>query len=220
MTVVSKELIEGYRKVLSSASVADACDLIIGKSCFLPPEVQNRINSKKIVGPAVTVLETSTLEKLPPSHALDLIDASDAGSVLVISGDVDLSHIAIWGGLMTAGAVANHFEATVLNGGVRDGAEIKREYDYPVFATSNVPGTTLGRYKTVASMVPVKIGDVVVRPGDIIFGDVDGVVAVPSEFARQVLDEALSIDKRETEQAKLILESGSLKDGLAKYGRI
>ena len=60
----------------------------------------------------------------------------------------------------------------------------------------------------------------VVRPGDIIFGDVDGVVAVPSEFARQVLDEALSIDKRETEQAKLILESGSLKDGLAKYGRI
>ena len=71
---VSKEIIEGFRKVLSSASVADACDLVIGKTCFLPPYIQNKINSKKIVGAAVTVLETATLEKLPPKHALDLID--------------------------------------------------------------------------------------------------------------------------------------------------
>lgn len=217
---VSKETIEGYRKVLSSASVADACDLVIGKTCFLPPQLQNRINSKKIVGPAVTVSETATLEKLPPKHALELIDSAGEGSVLVISGDVDLSGIAIWGGLMTAGAVANKLEATVLNGGVRDEAEIRRDYDYPVFATSSVPGTTLGRYKTVASMVPVKIGNVLIRPGDVIFGDVDGLVAVPQEFAERVLEEALSIDARETEQAKLILKSGSLKEGLAKYGRI
>ncbi|WP_303963732.1 RraA family protein [Succinatimonas hippei] len=216
----SKEIIDGYRSVLSSASVADACDLVIGKTCFLPPYIQNRINDKKIVGPAVTVLETKTLEMLPPQHALDIIDASDEGSVLVISGDVDLGDVAIWGGLMTAGAVANKFEATVLNGGVRDGAEIKRDYDYPVFAKCKVAGTTLGRYKTVAANIPVKIGDVTVRPGDLIFGDIDGVVVVPKEFAEPVLKMALSIDERETEQAKLIIKSGSLKEGLAKYGRI
>ena len=216
----SKELIEGYRSVLSSASVADACDLIIGKTCFLPSYIQNRINDKKIVGPAVTVLETATLEQLPPKHALDLIDTSEEGSVLVISGDVDLGNVAIWGGLMTAGAVANKFEATILNGGVRDGAEIKRDYDYPVFAKSKVAGTTLGRYKTIASNVPVKIGDITIRPGDLIYGDIDGVVAVPKEFADAVLKEAVSIDKRETEQARLIIKTGSLKEGLAKYGRI
>lgn len=216
----SKEIIDGYRSVLSSASVADACDLVIGKTCFLPPYIQNRINDKKIVGPAVTVLETATLEMLPPQHALDLIDASEEGSVLVISGDVDLGDVAIWGGLMTAGAVANKFEATVLNGGVRDGAEIKRDYDYPVFAKCKVSGTTLGRYKTVGANVPVKIGDVTVRPGDLIFGDIDGVVVIPKEFVEPVLKMALSIDERETEQAKLIIKSGSLKEGLAKYGRI
>ncbi|MDY2892078.1 MAG: hypothetical protein SOT14_11180 [Succinivibrio sp.] len=48
----------------------------------------------------------------------------------------------------------------------------------------------------------------------------DGLIAVPQEFAERVLEEALSIDARETEQAKLILKSGSLKEGLAKYGRI
>ena len=217
---VSKEIIEGFRKVLSSASVADACDLVIGKTCFLPPYIQNKINSKKIVGAAVTVLETATLEKLPPKHALDLIDEAEEGSVLVISGDVDLGDIAIWGGLMTAGCVANKLEATILNGGVRDEGEIRRDYDYPVFAKSSVPGTTLGRYKTVASMVPVRIGDVVINPGDVIFGDIDGVVVIPQAFAEPVLKEALSIDSRETEQAKLILSTGSLREGLAKYGRI
>ncbi|MBQ9273685.1 MAG: RraA family protein [Succinivibrio sp.] len=217
---IDNALIEGFRGILSSASVADACDLVIGKTCFLPPYIQNRINTKKIVGPAVTVLETATLEKLPPKHALDLIDEAGEGSVLVISGDVDLSGVAIWGGLMTAGAVANKFEATVLNGGVRDGAEIKRDYDYPVFATGHVPGTTLGRYKTVAAMVPVKIGEITIFPGDLIFGDIDGVVAVPAKFASAVLAEAKSIDERETEQAKLIIQTGSLREGLAKYGRI
>lgn len=212
------ELIEGFRKV-ATASVADAVDQIAGKTGFLDDAIKPRINENKIVGPAVTILEVPTAEFLPPQHALDAIDEAEAGSVIVISTN-GLGDVALWGGLMTAGAVANKHEAAVLDGGVRDLVEIKRDYDFPVYSRMVSPGTTLGRIKTIASNVEVAMGEVIVQPGDIIVGDIDGVVAVPREYAEKVLEMAQEIDEREAEQARLIIESGSLREGLAKYGRI
>lgn len=216
----SKEIIDGYRAIFSTASIADACDQIVGKTMFLPFEIKNRINDKKIVGPAVTILEDVTEEKVPPQHALDAIDESEAGSVIVIGGCASLETVAVWGGLMTAGAVANKHEGAVLMGGVRDLTEIRRDYDFPVFAKTVTPGTTLGRFKTLAANEPVQIGDVTIHPGDLIIGDVDGVVCVPQTHVEAVLALSVSIDNRELEQAKLIIASGSLREGLAKYGRI
>lgn len=212
------ELVAGFRQV-ATASVADAVDKIAGRTGFLPASIKPRINENKIVGPAVTVLEGPTDEFLPPQHALDAIDESEAGSVIVISTN-GTTDVAVWGGLMTAGAVANKHEAAVLDGGLRDIVEIKRDYDFPVYSRCVSPGTTLGRIKTLAANVEVAIGEVVVHPGDIMVGDVDGVVCVPRDHAEAVLEMAREIDQREFEQARLIIESGSLKEGLAKYGRI
>ena len=216
----SKEIIEGYRSIFSTASIADACDQIVGKTMFVPHEIKNRINDKKIVGPAVTVCEDVAEDKVPPQHALDIIDESEEGSVIVISGCKALETVAVWGGLMTAGAVANRHEGAVLNGGLRDIAEIRRDYDFPVFSKTVTPGTTLGRFKTLSSNEPVQIGEVTIEAGDLIIGDVDGVVCVPKQHVEEVLELSKSIDARELEQARLIIESGSLREGLAKYGRI
>lgn len=216
----SKDIIEGYRAIFSTASIADACDQLIGETMFLPFDIKNRINEKKIVGPAVTILEDVAEEKLPPQHALDTIDESEEGSVIVITGCKALETVAVWGGLMTAGAVANKHEGAVLEGGLRDIAEIRRDYDFPVFSKTVTPGTTLGRFKTIDANKPVEIGGVTINPGDLIIGDVDGVVCVPKDKVEEVLELSKSIDERELEQAKLIIESGSLRDGLAKYGRI
>jgi hypothetical protein len=72
-----------------------------------------------------------------------------------------------------------------------------------VYARAVSPGTTLGRYRTVASQVPVCVGGVMVHPGDIVVGDVDGVVIVPHAQAEAVLKMAQEIDERELEKAKL-----------------
>ena len=213
-----KELVAGFREV-ATASVADAVDKVAGRTGFLPESIKPRINEKKIVGPAVTVLEGPSAEFVPPQHALDAIDEAEAGSVIVISTNGQ-AEVALWGGLMAAGAVANKHEAAVLDGGVRDIVEIKRDFDFPVFSRVVSPGTTLGRIKTIASNVEVAMGTVIVNPGDIIVGDVDGVVCVPREHAEEVLEMSRDIDAREAEQARLIIESGSLREGLAKYGRI
>ena len=67
---------------------------------------------------------------------------------------------------------------------------------------------------------PVICGGVSVCPGDLIVAGTDGVVAVPQEYAEEVLKAAEDIDAKEAEQAKYITETGSLKAGLAKYNRI
>lgn len=216
----SDEFITGFMRV-ATASVADAVDKVVGRRGYMDRAVKPMINDKKIVGPAVTILEGPTTEFLPPSHALDAIDESPEGSVIVIglsSGpDPD---VALWGGLMAAGAEVNRLAGAVLDGGVRDVTEIRRDSGFQVFARSISPGTTLGRYKTLAAHVPVMCGSILVAPGDLIVGDVDGVVVVPKTHVEAVLKMALEIEERELEQARLIRESRSLREGLAKYGRI
>jgi 4-hydroxy-4-methyl-2-oxoglutarate aldolase len=202
------------------ASVADAVDKVCGRRGYMDSAIKPRITEVRICGPAATVLEAATDEYVPPQHALDLIDEAPRGSVIVISIAGGEPEVAVWGGLMTAGAVANGHLGAVLDGAVRDLVEIRRDYGFPVYARSVSPGTTLGRYKTVASQVPVQVGGVVVHPGDLVVGDIDGVVVVPQAQAEDVLKLAQEIDARELEQAKLIIAEKSLRKGLAKYGRI
>ncbi|MCU0806235.1 MAG: RraA family protein, partial [Burkholderiales bacterium] len=64
-----KDLVEGFRGV-ATASVADSVDKICGKRGYMDSELRPRINEKRIVGPAVTVLEGPTAEFVPPTHAL------------------------------------------------------------------------------------------------------------------------------------------------------
>lgn len=213
-----KELVARFEKV-ATASVADAIDRIAGKRGYMDQAIKPRINDRKIVGPAVTVLEGPTNEFVPPQHALDLIDSCAAGSVMVI-GVGGETNVAVWGGLMTAGAYARGLAGAVLDGGVRDVTEIRRDYGFPVYSRSISPGTTLGRFKTLSANEPVACGGIEVRPGDLIVADIDGVVVVPHAHVEAVLKMSEEIDQRELEQAKLIVAARSLKEGLAKYGRI
>lgn len=212
-------LIDGFSKV-AVASVADAVDKVCGQRGYMSAQIKPRINDQRICGPAATVLEAATDEFVPPQHALDLIDEAPEGSVIVIAIEGGQPDVAVWGGLMTAGAVANGHAGAVLDGAVRDLVEIRRDYGFPIYARDVSPGTTLGRYRTVASQVPVRVGDIVVHPGDLIVADVDGVVVVPQARAAEVLAMAQEIDSRELEQARLIIAEKSLRTGLAKYGRI
>ena len=211
-------VIEGFRKV-AVASVADAVDKIAGRRGYLDHEIRPRISEKRVVGPAVTILEGPTRESVPPLHALDAIDESPEGSVLVIAVDGE-PDVALWGGLMTAGAVANGLEGAILDGGVRDIEEITANYGFPIYSRSVSPGTSVGRFKTLASNVPVTIGGITIHPGDLIVAGVDGVIVVPRAHARAVLQMAQEIDKREAEQTETILKLRSLREGLKKYGRI
>ncbi|TDD96118.1 RraA family protein [Jiangella asiatica] len=215
MTAYTAETIEAFRN-LTTASVSDGLQSL-GVHGYLSSEIRLQVGSK-VVGPAVTVREEPTDLAEPPTHALELIDAADPGSVVVIA--VGESNVAVWGGLMTAGAVANGLAGAVLDAGVRDVEEIRRDFGFTVFARATTPATTVGRFRTVSANEPVTCGGVVVTPGDLIVGDSDGVVAVPAALVEQTLAAATEIEEREKAQTKLILEAGSFAAGLEKYGRI
>ena len=214
-----QEIIDGFRSV-TSASVADAVDQIAGTRGYMDYPIKPRINDSKVVGPAVTVKEVRTTESVPPSHALEAIDEAPEGSVIVIGIEGSDPDVAVWGGLMTAGAVARNLVGAILDGGLRDVAEIKRDFGFPVFSRTISPGSTLGRYTTEVLNVPVLCGGILVHPGDLIIADTDGVVVVPADHVEEVLTRALEIERREADQSKYIMEVKSLREGIARYNRI
>lgn len=212
-------LYEDFRKI-ATASISDAIQQITGERTYMNYQIKPRINDQKIVGPAVTVYEIPTQENVPPTHALEAIDTSPEGSIIVIGIEGSAPDVAVWGGIMTAGAVARKLAGAVLDAGVRDISEIKRDFSFPIFSRSISIGTTVGKYKTEAINIPIKCGDVTVYPGDLVVADEDGVVVVPQKHIKEVLTMAQEIELKEAEQTKYIRETKSIIKGIEKYNRI
>lgn len=212
-----KDIIAGFEQT-TTASIADVLDKR-GFRGFMNHDIKARTVEKKFVGPAITVKEVRSPEALPPRHAMEAIEHAEPGSVVVISVE-DGADVAVWGGIMTAGAVTKGLVGAVLEAGVRDVTEIRRDFGFPVYAKSVVPSTTVGRYVTIANQVPVFCAGVLVTPGDIVIADADGVVVVPRAWAEEVLAEAQAIDAKEANMAREIRECGSLIQIIDKYNRI
>lgn len=107
--------------------------------------------------------------------------------VLVIDGQGELN-TALWGGATTIAAGLKGMAGVVIDGAIRDLAEIKKEL-LPVFARSVVPNAGGAEYPGEVN-IPIECGGVVVHPGDWIVGDEDGVVVVPSSQLARVLETA------------------------------
>lgn len=214
---MSKEYIERLRN-LAVATLSDGCDQIAGRRGFMDFDLKARINCRKIVGTAATVLETPTNDTHLPDLAFEVIDEAPEGSVIVIASNGD-KNTAIWGELMNAGACVNNHEGVVVDGGVRDVELIKRDTDFPVYARSVVPASSVGRLKTIEKNIPVVVGGVLVNPGDYIVGDEDGIVAIPEENITEIIEFAEDAEATEEEMVKYIHEVGSITKATEKFGR-
>ena len=114
-----EELIARYEKV-AIASVADACDAVVGRTCYMSYDMQARTCEKRVVGPAVTVGEAQAVKNFEPKYTIEQVENSKPGDVLVIGMEGDVRNMAVLGGLITAGAVAKKMAGAVLDAGVRD----------------------------------------------------------------------------------------------------
>ncbi|MCH8834452.1 MAG: RraA family protein [Proteobacteria bacterium] len=112
------------------------------------------------------------------------------GEVLVVDAG-GYEDTAIWGGIMTRAALQRGIAGLVVDGAVRDVAEI-REFGFPCFARAVVPA---GPHKGFGGIIdgPISCAGCPVRPGDLVLGDDDGVCVVPLERAEATL--AASLDK-------------------------
>lgn len=125
------------------------------------------------------------------------IDEAQAGDVIVVNGDGDLTR-ALIGELIAARAKAKGIAGFVIDGAVRDAAGMQ-EYGMPVFARALTPA---GPYKFGPGrlQVPVAVGGVSVAPGDIVVGDADGVAVVPLARAGEFVVAAEAVQSNEDER--------------------
>jgi 4-hydroxy-4-methyl-2-oxoglutarate aldolase len=149
---------------------------------------------------------------------LDAIDAAPAGSVYVMVME-DGADVAGIGGLMATAMKVRGLTGAVLDAAVRDTPQIQR-IQFPVFSRGVSPATSVNHYKFAGINVPVTCAGVKVNPGDIIAADEDGVVAVPRDKAAEVLKKAQELDDTEHRMYPFIEKFRSIKEAVAKFGRI
>lgn len=183
----------------------------MGKSGGMGPQIRPMVPSVPLAGPAFTV------RILGPQSAavVTAIDCAPSGAVLVI--DTGTSGVAtVWGGTSSLAAQVRGLAGVVTNGLVRDLDEMI-EIGLPVFATG---ACVMGTLKDHPGwhQVPVSVSGVIVRPGDFVVGDADGVVVVPREQARQVLVNCRQQRAKEEERDARIRAGESISDVLGLRG--
>jgi len=123
----------------------------------------------------------------------------------------------LWGGVMTATAKGKKVKAACIDGGIRDTHQIL-EADFPVFYKYRISNGSLGRCLITHYQVTLSIGGVTIKPGDIILGDIDGVLVVPREIAYDVLLRAEEIKENEKVIFGWVKEGQSIQDITKKGG--
>jgi regulator of RNase E activity RraA len=211
-------MIEAYRHV-EAASVSDAEEQLLHERHFMSHRMQ-AIFPTKFAGTALTVLLKK--EENQDAHALDgmlaAIDSGGAGSVYVIQVE-DGADVAGVGGLMGTAMAARGFAGAVVDGGVRDVAQLKR-VGFPVYATGAVPSTAVSHYRFAGVNVPIEVDGTPVAAGDIIVADQDGVVVVPRARAAEVLVLAQKLDNSEHSMYPYIEKFHSIVEAVRQFGRI
>jgi 4-hydroxy-4-methyl-2-oxoglutarate aldolase len=212
-------LVEGFRTV-EVASVSDAMEQLYGQRNYMSHEMRP-LSKAKFAGPAVTVLLKKEEHKdgaVASQGMLDAIDAAPAGSVyvMVLEDGADFAGI---GGLMATAMKYRGLAGAVIDGSVRDTPQIAK-LQFPVFSRGVAPSTTINHYRFVGANIPVTCAGARVNPGDMITADEDGVAVVPKARAAEVLKKAQELDNTEHTMIPYIEKFHSIKDAVAKFGRI
>jgi 4-hydroxy-4-methyl-2-oxoglutarate aldolase len=176
----SKETIEGFRELMRYGSPTCATSDAMGRFNAMDSGMKPLFEGIRFVGTAVTVKTLAS----DIAAAFKAIDLSKPGDVVVIDshGSTDT---AFWGENMALSAMNKGVVGAVIDGACRDVEEIQR-IGFPVVSKGVVPNVgSVSGYGHVN--VPIQCGGVVVKPGDILIVDGDGVVAIPKEQAGEVL---------------------------------
>jgi regulator of RNase E activity RraA len=211
-------MLEAYRHV-EAASVSDAEEQLLHEKHYMSHRMQ-AVFPTKFAGVALTVLLKKEENKDPDALTgmLSAIDSGGSGSVYVMKVE-DGADIAGMGGLMGTAMSSRGFAGAVIDGGVRDIAQLKR-IGFPVYATGPVPSTSVSHYRFAGRNIPLEVDGTHVEANDIIVADQDGVVVVPRARAAEILILAQKLDFSEHSMYPVIDKFHSIVEAVKQFGRI
>jgi len=152
----------------------------------------------------------------PYGLEIEVVDSLRPGDVIVHSTDASGSN-APWGELLSTVAQLNGSAGCICDSQIRDCVRII-EMGYPVYYAGIRPLDSMGRGRVMAYDVPIRCGDVLVRPGELVFADYDGIVVIPREVEKQVLEQARDKAGKESLTRQALLEGKTLREVYDTYG--
>jgi 4-hydroxy-4-methyl-2-oxoglutarate aldolase len=208
--------------LLNAAVLSDVLDSLGLMRQAMKPFMRPLDDALQLIGRARTGLYMPAYEQRagenPYEVEIALVDDLKPNDVVVLACNGPTDRIAPWGELLSTACVARGAAGCVTDGLVRDVKQI-RDMRFPVFAGGIGPLDTKGRARMVERDVPVECAGVAVRPGDIVFGDVDGIVIIPREHEREVIARAIEKVSGEN-QSRDALRRGELLGDVFKRLRI
>src|SRR5688572_2642778 len=205
--VMQEDLLDLLRTRLYTAVVSDVQD----RQGLLDQAMSARIRPieprMRLIGRAHTVLTADVYQRPsnPYGKEIAAVDSLKPGDVMVAATNGS-ERTCLWGELLSTAARARGATGALIDGHTRDVTRIL-EMGFPVFCTGFRPVDSSSRSTVIDYGCPVRCGDVLVNPGDIIFADFDGVVVIPPDLLE--LTVRLALEKVEGENAsREMLEQG------------
>jgi len=220
------ELFALARRELFTCVIGDVMDKLQLLHQFLPPAIRPLRQDMVVMGRAMPVLSVDVFQERMAGSAnklmekpfglmLEALDDLRANEIYVNTGSSPRN--ALWGEMMSIRARRLGASGAVLNGYSRDTKAVLN-LDFPTFSWGSYGQDSAPRYKVVDFRIPVEIGSVRIRPGDIIFGDLDGVLVIPREAEGDVLAAAVEKARGEKLVKKALEEGGTAVAAFEKYG--
>jgi 4-hydroxy-4-methyl-2-oxoglutarate aldolase len=201
-------------KRLSTTNLSDALDLVGSRGAVIG--IRPMFECPKIVGRAVTIKITADGMVRSKRHlGVEAIAIAERGDVIVIDNHGDVRNNC-WGEVLSCAAKVKGISAVVVDGAVRD-IDACKEMGFPVYARSVVPITARGRITQESYNCIIRIGDVQVRPGDIVVADINGIAVICPEKLDEVLQEAEALMEKEERMKADLLGGMDVLEVDAKY---
>ncbi len=220
------ELFALAERELFTCVVGDVMDKMHLQHQFLPPQIRPLRPDMIVIGRAMPVLAVDVFEEKVAGTANKLMD-KPFGLMLEALDDLHHNEIyvntgssprnALWGELMSIRASRLGSRGAVLNGYTRDTKAVLK-LNFPTFSWGPYGQDSAPRYKVMDFRVPLEIGGVRLRPGDILFGDIDGVCVIPADVGEEVFTKALEKARGEKLVRKALEEGSSAVAAFAKHG--
>jgi regulator of RNase E activity RraA len=221
-----EELFKLARQELFTAVVGDIMDKLGFQRQFLPPQIQALRPDMVAIGRAMTVLEADVFTEKAEGSAnammakpfglmLEGLDDLKPGEIYICTGASPT--YALWGELMSTRAIKLGAAGAVLDGYSRDTNGILA-LNFPTFSWGRYAQDQGPRGKVIDFRVPLEIGGVRVQPGDIVFGDLDGVCVVPRQAEEEIFVKALEKARGEKLVKQAIEDGMGAADAFRKFG--
>lgn len=211
------EMFSLIKEKLYTPVVGDILDEMGYVHQFLPPNIRGIKDDMKLVGKAMTVLMIDVFEKQekPFGYLTECLDQLEENEIYIATGGT--KRCAYWGELLTATSKMRKATGAVLDGWHRDTPQVL-EQNWPVFSIGSYAQDSSVRTKVVDYRCTIEIGQVTINNGDIVFGDIDGVIIIPKEISEEVIKKSLEKAAAEKTVRKAIENGMSSTDAFKKYG--